>query len=96
MNCRISESAAVRLQDILRQQEDKTLKFRIFVAYASENETQYGLGLDAQKENDELVVTKAGIEVLMEKKEKFLSGVEIDYNPSEDRWIVTKRLQLEF
>ena len=96
MICHITENAAGRLQSILEQQEDKELKVRVFVAYADEKEERFGLGLDVKKKNDDLVVTKSGIVVLMDHKEKFLNGVEIDYNSSEDKWVITKRLQVEF
>ncbi len=96
MKCLMSEQATNRLNGILQQQEDKTLKVRVFVAFADESDTRYGLGLDVQNDKDELVVTKSGIEVLMEKKEKFLNGVEIDYKPDEDKWVITKHLQQEF
>ncbi len=96
MICYITENGATRLNEILQQQEDKALKVRLFVAHSDANEVRYGLGLDVEKEKDEVVVTKAGIEVLLERQEKFLNGVEIDYNSDEDKWVLTKRLQLEF
>jgi Fe-S cluster assembly iron-binding protein IscA len=95
MNCVISDQAAVRLKEILGQQEDKSLKIRIVVE--SDNyDARYGLGLDEQRKNDEVITTNAGIDVLMEKKVKFLDNLEIDYNKTEDKWIVTKRMQTTF
>ncbi len=95
MNCVFSEQAANRLKVILGQQEDKSLKVRI-VVHADNYDAQYGLGLDVQRKNDELIMTNAGIEVLMEKKVKFLDNLEVDYNPTDDKWVITKRLQTTF
>lgn len=95
MNCVISDQAAARLKDILGQQEDKSLKIRIVVE--SDNyDARYGLGLDVQRKNDEVITTNAGIDVLMERKVKFLDNLEIDYNEAENKWIVTKRMQTTF
>ena len=95
MNCIISDQAASRLKEILANQPDKSLKIRIVVE--SDNyDARYGLGFDVPKKNDEIIVTDAGIEILMEKKVKFLDNLEIDYHPEADKWVITKRMQTTF
>jgi Fe-S cluster assembly iron-binding protein IscA len=95
MNCVISDLAASRLKEILAHQEDKSLKIRIVVE--SDNyDARYGLGFDVQKKNDEVIATEAGIDILMERRVKFLDNLEIDYHPEDDRWIITKRMQTTF
>ncbi len=88
MKCSVSKSAADRLNYIIQQQEEKTLKVRVFVEHAHGDHAHYGLGLDEQKESDELVVTESGAQVLLEKGVDFLDGVEIDYDPADDKWVV--------
>lgn len=87
MNLQLSANAANKLKEILAQEEDKNLKFRVFVAHAHGDHAHYGLGLDYQQENDELVSSE-GIEVLLEKGEGFLDGVHVDYDAASDEWSV--------
>lgn len=88
MKCTITENAAMRLNYILEQQENKELRFRVLVSQAFGPIVHYGLSLDVQQKNDELVNTDSGIQVLMDKNNRFLDGVIIDYNPSQDKWLV--------
>ncbi len=88
MDCKISDSAAMKMKEILSEEEDKQLKFRLFVAHAHGDHAHYGLGLDYPKETDELVTADNGVEVLLEKGQDFLDGVEMDYDPSSDEWSV--------
>jgi iron-sulfur cluster insertion protein len=88
MKCTVSESAAKRLTDILQQQDDKTLKVRIFVQHAHGDHAHYGLGLDTEKDTDELISTETGVEVLLEKGNEFLDGIEVDYDSTDDKWVV--------
>lgn len=88
VNCIISDSAGQKLEEILAAEEDKELRFRVFVAHAHGDHAHYGLGLDYPKDTDELVETAFGIPVLLEKGQDFLDGVEIDYDASSDEWTV--------
>ncbi len=88
VDCKISVNAAIKMKEILAEEEDKQLKFRLFVAHAHGDHAHYGLGLDYQKDSDELVKTDDGVEVLLEKGQEFLDGVELDYFPSSDEWNV--------
>jgi Fe-S cluster assembly iron-binding protein IscA len=88
VKCTLSPAAESQLQAIMSEQEDKNLKFRVFVDHAHGDHAHYGLGLDYQKDSDELVVTEAGTEVLLEKGQQFLDGIEVDYDPQSDDWSV--------
>ena len=88
INFQISENAANKLKEILAQEEDKNLKFRVFVAHAHDDHAHYGLGLDYQKDSDELLHTNQGVDVLLEKGQDFLDGVEVDYDATSDEWSV--------
>lgn len=89
MNCKISESAAKKLTEILGQEDDRNLKFRVFVGHAHGDHAHYGLGLDYQKDTDELVETDTGIDVLLEKGQEFLENIEIDYDALSDAWSIS-------
>ncbi|MCF8566622.1 iron-sulfur cluster assembly accessory protein [Alicyclobacillus tolerans] len=88
MNCKVSASAAKKLSEILDQEDDKNLKFRVFVGHVHGNHAHYGLGLDYQKDTDELITTDTGTDVLLEKGQGFLDGVEVDYAASTDEWSI--------
>lgn len=88
MNFNISQSAEKKLREILAQEDDKALKFRVFVAHAHGDHAHYGLGLDYQKDSDELIFTMAGIPVLLEKEQDFLDGIVVDYDAATDEWTV--------
>ncbi len=87
MDCKLSDSAATKMKEILSEEEDKQLKFRLFVAHSHGDHAHYGLGLDYPKDTDELITTN-GVEVLLEIGQDFLDGVEMDYDPSTDEWNV--------
>ncbi len=89
MNCKITTSAATKMNEILAQEEDKNLKFRVFVAHIHGNHAHYGLGLDYQKDTDEFITTDHGVEVLLEKGQVFLDGIEVNYDTSNDTWSMT-------
>ena len=88
MNCTVTTEAASKLGEILAQEEDKNLKLRVFVAHAHGDHAHYGLGLDYQKDTDELVQTASGVEILLEKGQDFLDGIELDYHPESDEWSI--------
>lgn len=79
MNCKITRSAAKVLLNELALEENKGLKVRVKVEFTHNGLVQYELGLDEQDENDEVVITDKGIEVLLERNEDVLDGVKIDY-----------------
>ncbi|MBP1932112.1 HesB/IscA family protein [Ammoniphilus resinae] len=88
MKCTLSEAAAAKISEVIQEQEDKTLKLRVFIAHSHGDHAHYGLGLDHPTANDEVVPT-AGIEVILEKGNEFLDGVMIDYDSERDAWSAT-------
>lgn len=79
MNCKITRSAAKVLLKELALEENKGLKVRVKVEFTHAGLVQYELGLDDQDDNDEIVMTDKGIEVLLDRNEEVLDGVKIDY-----------------
>jgi Fe-S cluster assembly iron-binding protein IscA len=79
MRCKISRTAAKILLDELEKEENKGLMVRIAVGDHHGDHVHYALGLDEKTDNDVVVATDKGIDVLMEKDEPLLDGVRIDY-----------------
>lgn len=79
MNVKITRAAAKVLLKELGQDENKGLKVRVKVDFTHGNHVHYALGLDEPGEDDVIVATDKGIEVVLEKTESMLDGVKIDY-----------------
>lgn len=79
MKCKITRNAAKKLLQELEAEENKELKLRVYVTHAHGDHAHYGLGLDKPTDEDEVVSTDKGIDVILKKGEPFLDGVKIDY-----------------
>ncbi|TNJ65361.1 iron-sulfur cluster assembly accessory protein [Paenibacillus hemerocallicola] len=79
MNVKITRAAAKVLLKELEQEENNGLKVRVKVDFTHGNHVHYALGLDEPSEDDIVVTTDKGIEIVMEKNEAMLDGVKIDY-----------------
>ncbi|WP_442601397.1 iron-sulfur cluster assembly accessory protein [Paenibacillus sp. KN14-4R] len=79
MNCKITRKAAKVLQMELDKEENKGLVVRVAVSHQHGDHAHYELGLDTQTDNDIVVSTDKGIDVLIEKDVPLLDGVVIDY-----------------
>jgi Fe-S cluster assembly iron-binding protein IscA len=90
MKCKITRNAAKVLKRELEKEENQGLKLRVYVTHAHGDHAHYGLFLDTQKEDDELVQTDKDIEVLLTKGDEWLDGVKIDYLYfPEERFVIT-------
>jgi iron-sulfur cluster insertion protein len=79
MECKITRNAAKVISQELEKEENKDLKLRVLVTHSHGSHAHYGLDLDNPTENDEVVSTDKGIDVILAKNEPFLDGVKIDY-----------------
>ncbi|MEF3307458.1 iron-sulfur cluster assembly accessory protein [Paenibacillus sp. GYB004] len=79
MNVKITRSAAKVLLKELDLEENKGLKVRVKVDFTHSNHVHYALGLDEPTDEDIIVATDKGIDVVLEKSEQMLDGVRIDY-----------------
>lgn len=79
MKCKITRNAAKKLQEVLAEETDKTLKLRVYVSHSHGDHAHYGMALDLPTDNDEVVSTDKDIDVILKKDEPFLDGVVIDY-----------------
>ncbi|MFC6332537.1 iron-sulfur cluster assembly accessory protein [Paenibacillus septentrionalis] len=79
MKCKISRSAAKVIKTELDKPESEGKLLRVFVTHAHGDHAHYGMGVDEPTDNDEVVSTDSGIDVILEKGNEFLDGVRIDY-----------------
>ncbi len=79
MKCKITRNAAKVLRVELDKPENAELKLRAFVTHSHGDHAHYGLDLDKPKEDDVVVSTDKGIDVLLKSGEDFLDGIIIDY-----------------
>jgi len=79
MKCKITRNAAKILRVELDKPENAHLKLRAFITHSHGDHAHYGLDLDTQKEDDVLVSTDKGIDVLLKSGEDMLDGIIIDY-----------------
>jgi Fe-S cluster assembly iron-binding protein IscA len=79
MKCKISKNAAKVLLLELNKPEHEGKKLRVYVTHAHGDHAHYGLGIDEPNDNDVIVSSDHGIDVILEKDNAFLDGVRIDY-----------------
>jgi len=71
--------AAKKIREAMEQQENKDLKLRVSVDHMHGDHAHYGMTLDAQKPEDE-VISVQGLEVLVGPENKeMLDGLSIKY-----------------
>lgn len=79
MKCKISRSAAKVIRAELEKPESEGKLLRVFVTHAHGDHAHYGMGVDVPSDNDVVVSTDSGIDVILEKGNEFLDGVRVDY-----------------
>jgi iron-sulfur cluster insertion protein len=79
MNCKITRNAAKIILKELENEENKQLKLKVSITHSHGDHAHYGMDLDVPGDNDEVVMTDKGIEVILNKDEPMLDGVKIDY-----------------
>ncbi len=78
-NVSLSDSAARRISEILHS-EDNGAMLRVSVSGGGCSGFQYSFELDKERNDDDLVLEKAGAKVLIDETSLgFLAGAEIDY-----------------
>ncbi|MFD2613305.1 HesB/IscA family protein [Paenibacillus gansuensis] len=79
MQVKITRNAAKVIQRELEKEENKHLKLRVLITQSHGDHAHYGMDLDEPTENDVVVSTDKGIDVVLSKDEPMLDGVKIDY-----------------
>lgn len=76
----ITERAAKRIAEIIKGEDDPNLKLRVSVNGGGCSGFQYGFGLEREVGDDDLVIERDGVTVLIDSMSLlYLTGSEIDY-----------------
>jgi iron-sulfur cluster insertion protein len=76
----VTETAVAKLQDILAEENNPSLKLRVFVQGGGCSGMQYGFTLDETQNEDDWDLEISGVKVLVDSMSSgYLQGAEIDY-----------------
>jgi iron-sulfur cluster insertion protein len=76
----ITDSATVKLKDILAEENNPDLKLRIFVQGGGCSGMSYGFTLDEVANEDDFTLAESGVQVLVDSMSmQYLTGASIDY-----------------
>ena len=76
----ITDSATVKLRDILAEENNPDLKLRIFVQGGGCSGMSYGFTLDEVANEDDFTLDESGVQVLVDSMSmQYLTGASIDY-----------------
>jgi len=80
---KFTDSAANRVSELLAEEGDLNLKLRVYVTGGGCSGFQYGFTFDEVVNEDDTVVEKNGVSVLVDPMSlQYLQGAEIDYTES--------------
>jgi iron-sulfur cluster insertion protein len=76
----LSEKAANRVAALIAQQQNPDLKLRLSVSGGGCSGFQYGFDFDEEQKNDDIVVTRDGVTMLIDPMSlMYLFGAEVDF-----------------
>lgn len=76
-----TDSAAQKVKALIAEEGNNDLKLRVFVTGGGCSGLQYGFTFDEVKNEDDTVMEKAGVELLIDPMSyQYLIGAEIDYS----------------
>ena len=76
----ITESAVAKIRDIIAEENNPSLKLRVFVQGGGCSGFQYGFTFDEAVNDDDTLVTKGNVTLLIDSMSlQYLVGAEIDY-----------------
>src|SRR5215472_19256406 len=76
---KLTDSAVAKLKEMLAQQDDADLCFRVFIKQGGCDGFSYGMAFDSPEADDE-VIERGGVRLLVDKTSaRLLAGAEIDY-----------------
>lgn len=75
-----SDSAVEKVRELIAEEENPDLKLRVFVTGGGCSGFQYGFSFDEQQEEDDTVVERDGIKLLVDSMSyQYLVGATIEY-----------------
>jgi len=80
MNITVTDNAVAKIQEILAEENNPSLMLRTFVQGGGCSGFQYGFTLDADVSEDDFVVEKGTLKILIDSMSyQYLEGSTIDY-----------------
>ena len=79
----ISDAVVSKVSEMLAEENDPSLRLRIFVTGGGCSGFQYGFSFDDTAKDDDLEISKGGVRVLVDAMSlQYLMGADIDYEDS--------------
>jgi iron-sulfur cluster insertion protein len=79
----ITDSAVVKLKEILAEEDNPNIKVRMFVQGGGCSGFQYGFTLDDEQNEDDFVIEKDGVELLVDAmSSQYVQNSEVDWQES--------------
>lgn len=79
----ITDSAVKKIKEIIAEENNPGIKVRMFVQGGGCSGFQYGFTLDEEKNEDDFVVEKDGVEILVDAlSSQYVQGAEVDWQES--------------
>lgn len=76
----VTEAAVAKIQDILAEENNPSLRLRVFVQGGGCSGMQYGFTLDEQQNDDDWALEISGVQVLVDAMSSgYLEGATVDY-----------------
>jgi iron-sulfur cluster insertion protein len=76
----ITESAVIKITDIIAEENNPKVKLRTFVQGGGCSGFSYGFTLDEEQNEDDFVIEKSGVVILVDAMSmQYLQGANIDY-----------------
>lgn len=76
----LTENAVTKIKDLLTEENDSSIKLRIFVQGGGCSGMQYGFTFDNAQNEDDFVITDSGVELLVDSmSSQYLQGARVDY-----------------
>ncbi|HID05054.1 MAG TPA: iron-sulfur cluster insertion protein ErpA [Candidatus Caldiarchaeum subterraneum] len=76
----VTEKAAQKIKEIIKNEGNDKLALRIFIAGGGCSGFKYGMALDENTYEDDIVITKDGAKIVIDQfSASFLNGSTIDY-----------------
>ena len=75
-----SDTAALKVQELIKEENNEDLKLRVFVQGGGCSGFQYGFTFDEEVNEDDTQIENGGVTVLIDSMSvQYLNGAEIDY-----------------
>jgi iron-sulfur cluster insertion protein len=76
-----TDSAAIKVQQLIKEEDNDDLMLRVFVQGGGCSGFQYGFTFDERTQEDDTVVENQGVKLLIDPMSyQYLVGAEIDYS----------------